>query len=339
MQVESRPRILILPKPSLYRQLFSPDADAKLRQLGSVTFQTEEHDPSSSELAGQIGDYDIVITGWRSPKFTDEVLAAAGKLKLIVHSAGSIRFMLEDSAVGKSFAISTVAAAMAPTVAEMTLMFAMLLLRRTHQQDRDLKAGLDWTTVKVAGMGQEIAGQRIGIIGAGHVGRAAIRLFDAVGARVCVYDPYLTPAAAMELNATKIASLDELLTTCPIVSLHAPSTPETHHMIGKRELSLMRDGAILINTGRSFTVDGEALLAELKTRRISAALDVFDEEPLPVDSEYRKLDNVILTPHLGAATVQCRLRQGTMTVEEVQRFIEGKPLRYAVTRDMLATMA
>jgi phosphoglycerate dehydrogenase-like enzyme len=96
---------------------------------------------------------------------------------------------------------------------------------------------------------------------------------------------------------------------------------------------------MLINTGRSWTIDGDALLAELGTGRISAALDVFDEEPLPIDSRYRQLQNVILTPHLGAATVQCRFRQGAMTVQEVQRFCEGKPLKYAVTPEMLATMA
>jgi phosphoglycerate dehydrogenase-like enzyme len=332
-------RILVLPKPSLYRQLFAPEVDAQLRQLGRVTFQTEERDLTSEELAAQIGEFDVVITGWRSPKFTEQVLSSAKNLKLIAHSAGSIRFMLEDSAIGRNFAVTTVAAAMAPTVAEMTLLFAMLLLRRTHQQDRDLKNGADWTAVKVAGIGQEIGGQRVGIIGAGHVGRATIQLFAAVGAKVVVYDPYLSKSLAAELGAEKVDSLDELLKSCPIVSLHAPSTPETHHMIGKRELSLLADGAMLINTGRSFTIDGEALLAELKTRRITAALDVFDEEPLPADSEYRKLDNVILTPHLGAATVQCRLRMGRMTVEEVQRFVEGRPLRFPVTREMLATMA
>jgi phosphoglycerate dehydrogenase-like enzyme len=160
-----------------------------------------------------------------------------------------------------------------------------------------------------------------------------------MGANVTVYDPYLTDAEASELGAEKTTSLDDLLTSSRIVSLHAPSTPETHHMIGKRELSLMKDGSLLINTGRSWTVDGDALIAELKTNRIQAALDVFDEEPLPADSEYRKLDSAIITPHLGAATTQCRFRLGNITVDEVQRFCEGKPLQYGITRRMLATMA
>ena len=247
--------------------------------------------------------------------------------------------MLDDGAIGNGFEVSTVAAAMAPTVAETTLLFAMLLLRRTHEQDAALKGGADWMPIKTAGMGEEIAGQTIGIIGAGHVGRAVIRLLRRVDVNVHVFDPYLSNVNAREMGATKIDSLDDLLSTCRIVSLHAPATPDTHRMIGRRELNLLRDGAMLINTGRSWTIDGDALLDELRTGRISAALDVFDEEPLPVESEYRKLRNVVITPHLGAATIQCRFRQGRMTVEEVQRFCQGEPLRYAVTKQMYATMA
>jgi phosphoglycerate dehydrogenase-like enzyme len=313
--------------------------DALLRSLGRVEFHSEERDITSAELAERIAPIDVVITGWRSPKFDEQVLSAAKKLKLVVHSAGSIRFMLDDNAIGNGFEVSTVAAAMAPPVAETTLLFAMLFLRRTHEQNQALHAGEDWMTVKAAGMGEEIAGQTIGIIGAGHVGRAVIRLLRCVDSNVHVFDPYLSESTAREMGAVKVDSLDELLSTCRIISLHAPATPQTHHMIGRRELALMRDGAFLINTGRSWTIDSDALLAELRTGRIKAALDVFDEEPLPVESEYRKLDNVILTPHLGAATIQCRFRQGRMTVEEVQRFCEGKPLKFAVTRAMYATMA
>jgi phosphoglycerate dehydrogenase-like enzyme len=136
-----------------------------------------------------------------------------------------------------------------------------------------------------------------------------------------------------------VETLDELMVSSRIVSLQAPITPETRHMIGRRELGLMRDGAGLVNTARSWLVDQDALLDELRGGRISAALDVFDEEPLPVDHPYRSLPNVILTPHLGAATKQCILRQGQSTVDEVRRFVRGESLRYAITPEIMATMA
>ena len=141
------------------------------------------------------------------------------------------------------------------------------------------------------------------------------------------------------MDVERVASLDELLAGCRVVALHAPSTPQTYRMIGRRELALMRDGAILVNTARASLIDTDALLAELRKGRISAALDVFDEEPLPLDSPLRTLPNVILTPHVASHTVNTHLRQGELTVDEVQRFVAGQPLRYAVTPEMLATMA
>src|SRR5438874_2126599 len=213
------PKILVIPKPSLYRQLFAADSDAALRQLGRVTFNTEERDWTSGELAERIGEFDVVVTSWRSPKFTEEVLSAAKKLKLIAHSAGSIRFMLSEEVLENGFQVTTVAAAMAHSVAEFSLMLPMMLLRPIHRYDCDRKKAAEWLPVKLAGTGQEIAGQCVGVIGAGHTGRAFIRLLNAVGAHVWVFDPYLTDAQATELQVKRIETLDELLSNCNIVSL------------------------------------------------------------------------------------------------------------------------
>ena len=101
----------------------------------------------------------------------------------------------------------------------------------------------------------------------------------------------------------------------------------------------MQDGAIFANTARSWAIDMDALLAELQSGRIQAALDVFDQEPLPEDSPFLELDNAILTPHVAGGTIEARQRQGQYMVEEMQRFLAGEPLRYQVTKSMLATMA
>jgi phosphoglycerate dehydrogenase-like enzyme len=341
MVVSGKSSILVLPKPSLYRRLFSAEANAELRSLGHVVFNEEERDWDSEELARRIPEFDVVITGWRSPRFTEEVLGAATRLRLVAHSAGSIKFMFGDDALSRGFKITCVAAAMAKPVAEMSLMFAMMLLRPVHRYDQSLRSGGDWTANKSAGSAasEELAGQPVGVIGAGHTGRAFIKLLNAMEARVAVFDPFLTPERAGDLGARKVEHLDDLLAWSRVVSLQAPSTPETRHMIGRRELGLLRDGACLVNTARSWLVDQEALVAELRTGRISAALDVFDEEPLPVDHPLRSLPNVILAPHLGAATRQCVLRQGQMTVDEVRRFVRGEAVKYAITPEIMATMA
>lgn len=337
MSSQSTPDILVLLRPSLYAQLFTPEADRDLRAAGRVVFHDEERNLTSAELAERIAGFEVVVTGWGSPPFTDEVLAAAGRLRLIAHSAGSIKAMLPPAVFERGIAVTHAAAAIAPAVAEMSLLLVMLMLRRAHRCHEHLRRG-DWGQAQSLGMGQEIAGQRVGVIGAGYTGRCFIKLLRAVGAEVWVYDPYLSEAGAVELGVCKVG-LDELLARCPVVSLQAPSTAETHHMIGARELSLLADGAILINTARSWLVDQEALLAELRSGRIQAALDVFDQEPLPPDNPFRQLDNVFLTPHIAGATVQARHRQGQVVVEEIRRFLEGEPLRYRVTREMLDIMA
>jgi phosphoglycerate dehydrogenase-like enzyme len=234
--------------------------------------------------------------------------------------------------------VTHAAVAIAPAVAEMTLLLILLSLRQVHRLDRLLKAGEPWSATKVVGMGQELAGQRAGVVGAGYTGRCVIKLLRALDAEIWVYDPYLTEERAVELGAHK-AGLEDLFARSSIVTMQAPPTQETYHMIGARQLRLLPDGAIFVNTARSHLVDQEALLAELRTGRIQAALDVFDQEPLPVDSLFRQLDNVILTPHVAGASGQARRRQGQVIVEEIGRFFAGQPLRYAVTGDMLATMA
>lgn len=184
----------------------------------------------------------------------------------------------------------------------------------------------------------EIAGRRVGLLGMGYVGRCAARLFRAVGAEVWAYDPYLTPERAGELGVRK-AELDELLRSCPIISVHLPVTEETRHMLGARELALIPDGAVFVNTARAWVIDQDAMVHELATGRFWAALDVFDREPLPPEHPLRAMPNVLLTPHVAGRTVDSYAGLMALMIDEVGRLAKGEPLRYAVTRDMLATMA
>jgi phosphoglycerate dehydrogenase-like enzyme len=339
-------RVLVLPPPTLYRKLFSPDADARLRQVAThLEINGDERDWTSSDLARRIGDFDVVVTGWRSPRLTDEVLRTARSrpLKLVAHSAGSVKFLFDDeqSMFGGSFAVTTAAAAMGPAVAEMAMQALLMLLRPLHVLDAGMKSGGDWRELKAWGSKRqtELTAQRVGVIGAGHTGRHFIRMMRALGVQTSAYDPYLDHARAAEMDVDRVESLEELLGNSTAVALHAPATPETRHMIGRRELALLPDGAIFINTARPSLVDHDALLEELRSGRISAALDVFPEEPLPADSPFRRLENVLLTPHVASHTTQCYHRQGDCVIEEIRRLAQGEPLRYAVTPEMLPTMA
>ena len=339
MREGNRPHILVLPPPALYRQLFSPETDARLRSLGTITYNGDERPLTSTDLLGLIKLADVVVTGWRSPKFTEDVIAAATRLKLIAHSAGSIRFLIPEDGLSRGFKVTTAAAAMGASVAEMSLLMTLMLLRPVHRLDAEMRARRDWHKLHAAGSGDELTSKRVGVIGAGHTGRHFIRMLRALGVETWVFDPYLTEARAAAMEVERITSLEELMAGCDVVSLHATSTPQTYRMIGKRELAAMKDGAAFVNTARASLVDPHALLAELRSGRISAALDVFDEEPLPANDPLRELPNVILTPHVASHTRNTHFRQGELTVDEVERFVRGEAPRYAVTPEMLATMA
>ncbi|MGH2557430.1 MAG: hydroxyacid dehydrogenase [Thermomicrobiales bacterium] len=333
----SRPRILVLPTPDLYHELFTPAADAVLRDLADVTFNDRDGNWSAADLAAVIPEFVAVVTGWRSPAITGEVLDAAGRLRLIAHSAGSVKHLLPPAVFERGIAVTSAAAALAPAVAEFALILVFLGLRPVEKYDRGMREGR-WDGPEAFGPGQEIAEQRIGVVGASFVGRHFVGLVRALGAEVWVYDPYLSIEDAAAIGVRR-ADLPELMAHCPIVSVHAPTTPETQHMIGAAELRLLPDNALLVNTARSWVIDMDALLAELQNGRIRAALDVFDEEPLPVDSPFRHLDNVVVTPHIAGATVQARFRQGDVVVDEIRRFFAGKPLRYGITLERLAILA
>lgn len=331
------PRILVLPPPSLYARLFGPEADSALCGLGDVTFNEREKNLTSDELAAIVGDYDAVMTGWGSPKFTDAVLDAAGDLRLIAHSAGSIKFLLPPPVFERDIAVTHAAAAMGRSVAEISLLFIMMGLRRVGDYNRGLKSGVAWELLK-SRFGHDVRGTKVGVVGAGYVGRQVIALLNAVGAEVLVADPYLGEIDAQALGAQK-AGLRDLLRGCPVVTLHAPPTPETQTMIGAAELALLQDGAVFVNTARAWLVDEAALVRELQTGRIWAALDVFDQEPLPEHHPLRTLDNVILTPHIASKTYEADGRISEIMVGEIRRFFSGEPLHYRVTGAMLARMA
>lgn len=335
----THPSILVVPPSPLYRKLFSDAADARLRGLGKVVFNTSVNDWSPDELRSRIDDTDILITSWRTSKLTDSILDRAARLKLVAHSAGSVKFMLDEQLLARGIAVSSAGYAMVQPVAEMTLMLCQLMLRPVHKLDAGLRAGQTWAEMKAAGVGEELGSQTVGVVGVGQIGKRVIKMLRAWDVNTLAFDPFLTEAEAARLGVTRCQSVEELMRSCRIVSLHAPILPDTHHMIGADQLALLRDGGILINTARSWLVDEKALAAELHRGRIRAAVDVYDTEPLPPDSPWRSMPNCLIMPHIAASTLQCFYRQGDITVDEVERFIKGQPLKYGVTAELLATMA
>src|SRR5215831_15075493 len=300
----------------------------QLRAFADVVGGDQEAREIAANLAELLGDADAALTGWGTPSLTEEALAAAPSLQLIAHTAGSVKRLVPTSALARGIVVCHAANVIADAVAEFSILAILLGLRRVHEMDRALKAGAAWRDAAPASQWQ-LAARTVGLVGMGYVGRKVARLLRAFGSQLLVYDPYLRADDAAVLGVESVA-LDDVFRGGEVVSIHAPITPETRHLVGARQLGLLRDGAIFVNCARSWIVDQQALLATLQTGRIWAALDVFDEEPLPLDSPFRALPNVLLTPHEAGRTVDTYHQQGSAIVAEIERFFSGGELRYRI---------
>jgi len=332
-----RPRVLIAVPEPLRGTIVTEGALARLRGFAQVTMNQDGRNWTGAEIADRLPDTEAMITGWGIVRLTSEVLARADRLRIIAHAAGSVKGFVTDAVFDRGIMVTHAASCIADAVAEFSLLMAMLGLRRPHDLNGEMKAGVAWPDRSTMPR-CEIAGKRVGLLGMGYVGRRAAALFAAVGAEVWAYDPYLSPEGAAELGVRK-ADLHQLLRECKVVSVHLPVTEETHHMLGAEELSLIQEGAVFVNTARSWVVDQEAMVKELAKGRFWAALDVFDREPLPAASPLREMGNVFLTPHSAGYTVESHSGLMPLMIDELERFFKGEPLKHEVGRDMLATMA
>ena len=336
-----QPTILVLPSGTLYDEIFSPETVAALKSLGRVIrYQSEEPggrrvDPE--QVAELIGEADAVFTSWGAPKFDERLMSRATKLKVIAHAAGTIKSFIPPEVFDRGVAVTHAAAIIAESVGEWALTVTLMSLRRAYDFNRTMHEG-SWGK-RDFGFGLGLYDKKVGIVAASMTGRAFIKLLQPFSCDIMVFDPYLSDERAKQLGARRIDSLDEMFRTADIVSNHAPTTPETDGMIGAKQLALLGDGKLFVNTARARAIDYDALIHECQSGRIRAALDVFPKEPLDPDSPLRGLSNVILSPHVAGGTEESRKRLGAGMVEELRRFFAGEKLQYGVTKQMLATMA
>lgn len=333
----NKPIVAVLIPGEMRRRILTTEAEQRLSRIAHVVSPIRP-EVTPEDLGSILNRAEACLTGWGTPPLSDEMLIAHPRLGLVAHTAGSVRRLVSLSAMARGIRVSHAATVIADAVAEQVVLGALLCLRPLHKIDREMKSAGDWMDLRDRYPGRLLGSQTIGIIGAGYVGRVVIRLFKAFGCRVLVADPFLSGDQAETLGA-ELVDLSTLFGTVDVLSLHAPVLPETRGMVGAEQIRSLRDGGIFINAARAALVDEQALLQELKTGRITAILDVFDQEPLPRDSPFRKLPNVILSPHSAGHSIDTHQRQGDAMVDEIQRFFNQEPLQHEVSPEMFATMA
>jgi phosphoglycerate dehydrogenase-like enzyme len=336
--MSNRPAVALAMVPMFTEHLFT---EAHFQRLGGLCDVLDREPLTTFEEPRAVALLEratILLTSWGCPPIDAMVLARAPQLRAVVHAAGTVKGHVTEACWERGLLVASAAAANAVPVAEYTLAAILLAgkrifrLRQRYSEVRSFR----WWPAEFPNLGN--FRKVVGIVGASHVGRRVLALLATFDFEVLLADPFVSDAEAAALGAERV-ELDEMLTRADVVSLHAPALPETHHLIDRRRLELMRDGATLINTARGWLVDGEALEAELVSGRIDAIIDTTEPEVLPAHSPLYTLPNVFLTPHIGGAMGAETQRMAELAIDEIERFSRGEPFRYGIKREDLARIA
>lgn len=295
-------------------------------------FQVDEYQGLGPEaLLQAIGDYEALIV--RSQTKVNSALIEAGrKLRVIGRAGTGVDNIDLEAATRRGIVVVNAPLGNCISVAEHTIALLLALARNIVQADSSLRAGL-WERKKLAGV--EVRGKVLGLIGLGRIGTEVARRAAALEMAILAYDPFV-PSEHAARSGVRLVSLEELLRQADFISLHVPATNLTQGMIGANELALVKPTARLINCARGGILDEEALLNALEGGRLAgAALDVFAEEP-PRNPRLLSCEKVILTPHLGASTLEAQRETALDVVEQVIAVLKGQPARYAVNLPLVS---
>lgn len=299
----------------------APIHEKALELLRSKGFEIIYHEyPSEEELLKIIRDVDAVIVRSK-PFITRKVIEAGQKLRIIARAGVGLDNIDLDAAKEKNIKVINAPEAATNSVAELVIGLIISVLRKIAYADRSLRSG-KW--VKKECIGFELRGKVLGIIGMGRIGRTVARIaYHGFGMKIIYYDIIRCPREFEEEVKAEYVDLNTLLKTADIVTIHVPLTPQTRHLINEEKLKLMKKTAILINTARGGVIDTSALVKALREKWIAGAgLDVYEEEPLPADHPLTKLDNIVLTPHIGASTFEAQEKAGLTVVEKIIEFFK-----------------
>ena len=288
------------------------------------------------EHASNLGDIEVIFGTWGMPRLSDEQLGKMPKLEAVFYAAGNVRAFAQP--IVDNYVMLVGAWDMnAIPVAEMALAQVLLSCRGYYRTIRDYYESHDQGKSKEFHR-SGVNGETVGLIGMGMIGKRLSELLTGFGFRVIAQDPFLSDEQAMEIGVEKV-SLEELFSRAYIVSNHIPDLPSTKKVLDRALFDSMREGATFINTGRGAQVDEAGLIATLKNRPdLTALLDVTYPEPPGAESDLWTLPNVWISPHVGGSVGDEVVRMADCMIEEFQAWESGKPPRYRITKEVLATM-
>jgi glyoxylate reductase len=323
----------VLPKPKVYvTRMIAESGLSLLREKFEVEVWEEYEPPPKNILIQKAAGADALVT-LLSDRIDKEVLDAAPKLKVIAQMAVGFDNIDIKEATRRGIYVTNTPEVLTETTADFAWALLMAVARRVVEADSYVRKG-QWKVAWHPNMlaGGDINGATLGIVGAGRIGQAMAQRAKGFNMQILYYNR--SPRAEMEQAlGAKHVDLDDLLRNADFVTLHVPLSKETHHLIDTQKLRLMKPTAYLINNSRGSVVDEKALYEAMKAGRIAgAALDVFEQEPIPADNPLLKLENVVVAPHISSASIETRAKMSEMVAENLLAYFKGdRPLNLVNT--------
>ena len=327
--------VILRPRVFVTRRFF-PEALEVLTDAADTEVWPDDEPPTTEQLLGKVVEADGILTNIMD-RIDADVFQAAHRLKVVSQLGVGVDNIDVAEATRRGVLVGNTPGVLAKATADIAFGLLMSAARRISEGDRWLRAG-NWKMQyhPMVWLGAEVHGATLGIVGMGQIGAEMAKRARGFDMRVIYYSRTRKPELESELGMEYFEPSD-LLSTADFVTLHIPLTLETRHFIGERELQLMKPTAILINAARGAVVDSQALYTALKEGWISgAALDVTDPEPILPDDPLLSLDNLVITPHIGSASIDSRRRTCLLAARNVVAGIQGKRLEACANPEVYA---
>jgi len=311
------------PTIAITNRLPEPAVEA-LRAVGEVRMDAREESIPRGDLLGLVAGADAILTLLHDSVDEELFEAAGSQLRCVANVAVGYDNVDVEAAARRGVVVTNTPGVLDDATADLTLALILATNRRVAEGDRLIRSGRPWTWGMSFMLGSDLRGKLLGIVGLGGIGTKVAERARAFGMEIAYHSRQPAPAdVAAGLGAERMP-LERLLAEADVLSLHCPLTPETHHLIGAAELAAMKPSAVLINAARGPIVDERALAEALAAGRIAAAgLDVYEHEPR-VEPGLLNLDNVVLVPHLGSATVETRTAMAELAARNVISVLSGQ---------------
>jgi len=288
---------------------------------------TEAVRRSDADTINDLKDFDIVVMMRERTRFSRAVIDGMPKLKLLI-TTGAYKASIDMKACAERGIVVSGTGGFGNPTTGITFGLILELTRRIGWEHARMKSGVLWQNT----LGMDIEGKTLGVIGLGKLGARAAGVGKAFGMKVIAWSQNLTPERCKEVGV-EYSTKDDLFRNADVVTIHLVLGDRTRGLVSASELGLMKKTAYLVNTSRGPIIDEKALLDALNKKQIAGAgLDVFDVEPLPLDHPYRKMDNVVITPHLGYVSQQNYEKYYPDIVDDIRGFLDGKPTRVVAPR-------